>query len=166
MNAQQFWTFISYFGDAQFWIGISVALLLVYPLSSKKVRCHLSWMIFALLPAILVSHEIADLIKNLAAVVRPCFGLVGCPTDYAFPSGHATVIFAFATVVSFMVKKRIYVVSAFVLAILVAASRVFLNYHYISDVIVGAIIGFLVGWFFCLTYRPIHVFLEKKGFVA
>lgn len=62
--------------------------------------------------------------------------------DYqSFPSGHATTIFAAATLTAFLWPRATYPV--FALAALVALSRVVLGDHYPSDVVAGAILGVL-----------------------
>lgn len=63
------------------------------------------------------------------------------PTDYAFPSGHATLSFAAAAILSAFDKKR--KKYFYLIASLIVLSRVYLGYHYVFDVIVGA----LLGWF-------------------
>jgi membrane-associated phospholipid phosphatase len=64
-------------------------------------------------------------------------------TGYSFPSGHASVTFASATVLQrhFGWKGALaYSVSAYV-----AASRLYENRHYLSDVVFGAAIGTVAG---------------------
>lgn len=166
MNSYTFWTIVSYFGDVQYWIGLTIAILIIYPLLSRVDRHKLAWALFALLPAVFISHEIVSLLKEAFALQRPCFGMSLCPAGYSFPSGHASVVFAFATVASFMTRKRWLAIALFAIAALVAVSRVMLVYHTTSDIVVGALIGFGVGFLFYRSYRPIHAFLEKKKLVA
>ncbi len=72
-------------------------------------------------------------------------------TDKSFVSGHATHAFAVATVFA-MEYRESYVVPplAYGLATLTAWSRVNDNKHWVSDVALGAGVGFLVG---VLTHR-------------
>ncbi len=66
-------------------------------------------------------------------------------SDYqSFPSGHAAVTFATATVIERHLgwKKS---VLAYVIASYVAASRLHDNKHYLSDVIFGAAVGSIAG---------------------
>ena len=65
-------------------------------------------------------------------------------TGYAFPSGHAADSFAAATVLQrhFGAKAAI---PTYILASYVAMSRLHENRHYLSDVIFGAGVGYMVG---------------------
>jgi membrane-associated phospholipid phosphatase len=64
----------------------------------------------------------------------------------AFPSGHTATAFALATVVSLQYRHRPWVpVVAYALAAGVGFSRMTLDKHWASDVLVGAVFGHLVG---------------------
>jgi membrane-associated phospholipid phosphatase len=64
----------------------------------------------------------------------------------SFPSGHSTNIFSIATVVATAYKKTIWVpIVCYTLAGLTAASRVYQNDHWFSDVFVGSVLGFAIG---------------------
>jgi undecaprenyl-diphosphatase len=70
--------------------------------------------------------------------------LIPRPEDYSFPSGHAAVSFAAASVLFFR-RSRGWRIAVF-LAILISFSRLYLYVHYPSDVLVGAVIGIAAGW--------------------
>jgi membrane-associated phospholipid phosphatase len=64
----------------------------------------------------------------------------------SFPSGHSTNIFAIATVVATAYSKTIWVpIVCYTLAGLTAASRVYQNDHWFSDIFVGSALGFAIG---------------------
>lgn len=72
----------------------------------------------------------------------------------SFPSGHAASSFAVATVFAYEYSDHIAVpIGAYSLAALVSASRVSARRHWISDVVVGGSLGFLIGRF---TYKHNH----------
>ncbi|MBD3292303.1 MAG: phosphatase PAP2 family protein [Armatimonadia bacterium] len=77
----------------------------------------------------------------------------GPGTDYhSFPSGHASFIFVFATICSYWFPRARPALMA--LATFVAASRVVLGSHYVSDAVFGALIGVLAGWIVLSIWRP------------
>lgn len=65
--------------------------------------------------------------------------LLEAPTTYSFPSGHATVAFACATVLALAVPRLRWWL--FGLAALIAWSRVYVGVHYPLDVLAGALLG-------------------------
>jgi undecaprenyl-diphosphatase len=69
--------------------------------------------------------------------------LVRTPHDASFPSGHAATSFAAATIMSFAFPRL--APFLFVLAALVAWSRVYVGVHYPLDIIGGAVLGVLVA---------------------
>lgn len=70
----------------------------------------------------------------------------------SFPSAHATMAFAVATV-GFMVDQRLGWVALGV-ALLIAFSRVGVGVHYIADVMAGMFVGITISW---LIYRSMFV---------
>lgn len=62
-----------------------------------------------------------------------------CDKDYAFPSGHASIAFASATILAAFDKKRRWIYYA--IAVLIAISRIYLQCHYFFDVLTGGILG-------------------------
>jgi len=71
----------------------------------------------------------------------------------SFPSGHSTNIFAVATVIATSYSKTIWVpIVCYTLAGLTAASRVYQNDHWFSDVFVGSALGFGIGRLIMLNH--------------
>jgi len=64
-----------------------------------------------------------------------------CPSDFSFPSGHAATAFASAAILSFFDKKRRG--GYYLIAFLIALSRVYLFCHFFFDVVAGGLIGWL-----------------------
>jgi undecaprenyl-diphosphatase len=91
---------------------------------------------------------------------RPTAGSpVDVPSSFSFPSGHATtgaaLFGALGLVVARHVPDRLRVgvaVGGFVLGALVAASRVVLNVHFLSDVLAGAALG--LSWLAVCLLAP------------
>ncbi len=64
----------------------------------------------------------------------------------AFPSGHTIVAWGTATVISKLYKEKVLVpVFCYFLATLVALSRVTEDTHWLSDVFLGAVLGYAIG---------------------
>jgi membrane-associated phospholipid phosphatase len=75
----------------------------------------------------------------------------------SFPSGHACRILGFAAVwMIAMPRSRIVQIVAIVLCAPMLASLVAMNYHFVSDVIAGSVLGGLVA-----TYAAHLARLEK-----
>ena len=82
---------------------------------------------------------------------RPDFPWVTPPSDYSFPSGHTMNSLAFyvalAIVAWAVFGRRVgipAIVAAVALAIVVGISRIYLGYHYFTDVFGGLLAG--TGW--------------------
>ena len=69
--------------------------------------------------------------------------LVSLPATGSFPSGHATVAFAGATVLALAVPRLRWPLLA--LAALIAFSRVYVGVHYPLDILAGAVLGVAIG---------------------
>lgn len=65
----------------------------------------------------------------------------GTPLRGGMPSGHSTIAFSIATIISFITSQPIIIGLSFLLAITVAQSRVDSGVHSLKEVIVGAILG-------------------------
>lgn len=79
-------------------------------------------------------------------------------TGYAFPSGHATVLFAaFPLLVTAYPSYRWLIL---VIAMILILTRVYLGIHYISDIIGGAVIGIVVSQ---IMLAIIHRVLPNKA---
>jgi len=102
--------------------------------------------IVPLVASFVIAAVLGIMIKILIARPRPFgvefmffYGLV----NYSFPSTHATAVFAPIKVLHREYPKLQWFWVIF--ATIVAFSRIYLKFHYLSDVIAGAVIGYLVG---------------------
>ena len=65
--------------------------------------------------------------------------------DYSFPSAHAAISF---TVLGFLFEEKGWLKIFWItLAVIIPFSRIYFSYHYFSDVMFGALIGFVIGLF-------------------
>ncbi|KXK53472.1 MAG: phosphoesterase PA-phosphatase-like protein [Chlorobi bacterium OLB7] len=79
----------------------------------------------------------------------------GGPRFDAFPSGHTATVFAIATVFAEQYNQTLVVpVAVYSFATVVGISRTLEHTHWISDVFVGALLGYLCGRDVVASYRP------------
>ncbi len=103
---------------------------------------------------ILVAEAVSGGVKDWLDRERPPLRdpdpepLVSLPATSSFPSGHATVAFACATMLALAVPRLSR--PLFALAALIAFSRVYVGVHYPLDVLAGAVLG--VGLGFAVRY--------------
>jgi undecaprenyl-diphosphatase len=96
--------------------------------------------------AVLLAETITRTMKFVIDRQRPAFRypspqpLMHIPHTNSFPSGHAAVSFACAATAARFAPRRV-VPLLYVLAALIAWSRVYVGAHYPLDVLVGALIG-------------------------
>ncbi len=76
----------------------------------------------------------------------------------SFPSGHTSSTFSIATSLSLNFRKWYVVVPAYTWAAATGYSRMYLNVHYPSDVLVGAVLGSGTAW---LTWKINKKWREK-----
>ncbi|HSS79835.1 MAG TPA: phosphatase PAP2 family protein [Gaiellaceae bacterium] len=107
------------------------------------------WFLALLVAADLAADGISLVIRQWIGRLRPPLvypdprPLVATPHSGAFPSGHSASAFACATVIAWASPRL--AVPAFVLAALVAWSRVYVGVHWPLDVLGGAALGVLVA---------------------
>ncbi len=148
--------FVSRLGDfGLVWIAASAILLLIrrWRMTGLSVSA-----------ALILDFVFVNLIlKPLFGRERPCDiyptedMLIACLSDHSFPSGHTAAAFAFATALTLRHKKA--GVIAFVLAVLMGLSRLYLFVHFPSDVLAGALFGILFG---CLGHSLTRRLVDKK----
>ena len=134
---------------------IFLTILFLWIKSKRKWILHL-WVTFG------VSTIISFLLKITIQRQRP-FQLGICYTlpilekanhfiwNYSFPSFHAMLAFCAIPFLSKEFPKFKYFWIAF--ASLIAFSRVYFGVHFLSDVIAGGLIGYLIGWFVLKTEK-------------
>jgi membrane-associated phospholipid phosphatase len=133
------------------------ALMLV--LSYRKWGHKVWWILLSATLLIVISDQLsANLIKNTVQRLRPCnepllkgtiYNIVGCGKGYSFISAHATNHFAIGIFFSFIFRTHytwmLYV--ALLWAGLISFSQVYVGVHYPIDVICGALLGSMLGYF-------------------
>jgi undecaprenyl-diphosphatase len=139
---RQWMVFASKGGDG--WLWSAIGLILFFFGGTRR---------FDALVAGFVSVGLGQLtffvLKRLIGRERPCaiephcWAILLPPDRFSFPSGHT--ITAFAIAFSLGLYYPALLVGLIFCALSVAASRVILGLHYLSDVLVGILIGTAVG---------------------
>lgn len=138
-----FFKLVTHLGDAgAFWIVVGV-LLLCFP---KTRMCGICVLICLAVTALLGE----GLLKHLFARERPCIQqpiadmLIAIPSTYSFPSGHSASSFTAATAIFCFHRKA--GIAAYILAGLIAFSRMYCYVHFPTDVLAGIMLGMFVGF--------------------
>jgi undecaprenyl-diphosphatase len=134
-------------GGTWFVIALGVVVCVV-----EYVRVPNRWIPFFLLTVVLGEVVLVNSIKDLLHRVRPTFNPIAETLGPSFPSGHSATAAAFYAAVALVVARRrsprvrsLLAGAAVAVAIGVAASRVLLGVHWLSDVVAGLAFGW--GWF-------------------
>ena len=138
------------------WIAIAALLTI-----SKKYRKVGLMMLVALVIGYLMGEGI---LKHIFKRERPFTHIPGIellakrPKSYSFPSGHTTSSFAAAGILAYSFRR--YAPVFYLLAGLIAFSRLYLYMHYPSDVLGGVILGTLSCIFTIYIFKK---FIDKKA---
>jgi membrane-associated phospholipid phosphatase len=82
--------------------------------------------------------------------------------DFSFPSGHATTAFFFFGILAFYSRKNYLKFWLFIVALLVAYSRVQLSQHYLRDIAFGSLIGVSTALFVFAIRQKLRIPLPNK----
>lgn len=89
-----------------------------------------------------LSFVVASLLKLIIMRTRPEVALSASLTS-GFPSGHATAVFSTLAILDKEFPKFKWFWLSF--ALIVSFSRLYLGMHYLTDVVVGAVIGYIIS---------------------
>ncbi len=133
---------VSALGDMGYiWIIMGVLMLCL-----KKYRRTGTILLTGLFLGFLIGNAF---LKNVIARPRPCWIddsfplLIANPVDFSFPSGHTLSSFISAFVI-YSSNKKLGAV-AFVLASLIAFSRMYLFVHFPTDILGGIMLAFAIA---------------------
>lgn len=138
--------------------------LLLVAVIIRKYRIRGLLMCLGIVVAVAISDQITSgWMKPFFGRLRPCqvpdlqsvvHLVAGCGGKYGFASSHASTTFALATTVWLMLRSWSPAWGwVFAWSATVAYSRIYVGVHYPLDILVGASIGFLVGWLVYLLYQ-------------
>ena len=116
--------------------ALSVGLVLAGRATGRSQLARLG---LVALVGVVASGILANVLKLVVESPRPS----STASSYGFPSGHTTVAFAFAAVTARAYPRLGPVV--FLLAVLTAAARLYLQAHFTIDIVGGALLGTVSG---------------------
>lgn len=133
---------VSFLGNkGMIWIAAAIIMLIFKKYRETGIKIGIG-----LLTGVIIGNV---LLKNLLARERPCWindtvqMLIAIPQDYSFPSGHTLSSFIAATII--MNSNKRMGIAAYVLASLIAFSRLYLYVHFPTDVLAGVLLGITIG---------------------
>ncbi|MDH5443419.1 MAG: phosphatase PAP2 family protein [Hadesarchaea archaeon] len=116
-------------------VAILIPVLLLWAWGKKK------W-VPPLVLSVVVAVGLTYLFKSVFAVLRPELGLIAA-AGFSFPSGHTATVFSVTPVLNRGFPKLKWFWVGF--ACLIGFTRLYLGVHYLSDIIFGGLLGYLVG---------------------
>jgi len=131
---------ITMLGEAEFVIILALVISALLWYWRKKLQIIILWIV------IIGSEAITYVIKAFVNRPRPDNALI-LEESASFPSGHATIAVAFYGFLTYLllckIKKYRTLTLAISIVIILALgySRLYLRVHYLSDVLVGYLIG-------------------------
>jgi len=138
---------ITQLGSVYVVVGLAVLVAVV-----ETIRAPSRWIVPFLLVALGGEELLTLTVKDLANRARPALNPLAAHLGPSFPSGHSATSAAFYASAALLLARRraprwrsLFAGLAVAIAVGVAASRVLLDVHWLSDVIAGLFLGW--SWF-------------------
>lgn len=116
--------------------------------------------IYRLIVVVATSAAVNIILKNIIKRPRPYvqyLDVIGRYTKsgggYSFPSGHSQMVSTLAFFIIFNTKSKLIKFISLLVIVIVAFSRMYFGLHFITDVIAGAVIGFVINYIFYLLWK-------------
>ncbi len=143
--------FLAHSGDSWFWAA-GLVILWIFGSAFWKQWAAIQF------GAIMIMAAVVLIVKFSVKRKRPEgeWGLMYRSTDpHSFPSGHATRSFLIGMMSIFLGPLWLAIILV-IWAPLVALGRVAMGVHYLSDIVVGGLLGILGGWIGFAIYPAIY----------
>lgn len=126
-------------------VRLLIASIVLLGVLVLKKKWYYSWLLFFSMTGGLLFELLVKLIIHRA---RPENALIAV-SGYSFPSGHATMSLIFFSMVLYAFKndirnkalRGVFIAANIILFVLIGSSRVYLDVHWLSDVIAGFSLG-------------------------
>ena len=83
--------------------------------------------------------------------------------SFGLPSGHAQIAATVWGWLAVEIKKRWVTIAALVLIFLIGVSRLYLGVHFLSDVLLGWLLGGLLVWAFAAWHKPVGEWIAQQS---
>jgi|GEM_PF-1403248 len=110
----------------------------------KIVPLILSVLLVVLILSVGIHWGLKPLVGRLRPFVMQNYASMVCPHDFSFPSGHAAIATALASLLVYFDHNKLRHLLYICIAFLVSYSRMALQCHYLFDVLIGAWLGIVV----------------------
>ncbi|TVP41802.1 Undecaprenyl-diphosphatase [Candidatus Nitrosocosmicus arcticus] len=145
----QFMMYLTLYGREVFWVLVILFLLIFGKENGRKTTMFILVTMIILVPIGMMAKEI---IERLRPIVPEADFLMLADSEYSFPSGHALMVSAGATItlILFRDSRKELAISVLLVveAALVCFSRVYVGGHYPLDVLGGILLGVGISFVF------------------
>ncbi len=170
-----FWdTVMWYISSTTIWIPLYLVIVF-FTFRKFNKQAFVSLLFFGLL-VLLADQSSVHLFKNVFERLRPCHNpdikhlvhIVNnkCGGSYGFVSSHAANTFALAVFVAFLFKNKAASFSIILWATVVSYSRIYLGVHFVFDVLCGALLGSIIGYFTLKLHNIALEYLQSRNILS
>lgn len=146
-----FFNMVSFLGEESLYLAI---LAIVYFTINKK---HGELLAFTLLFTGVFNNTIKGIVNAKRPFQKYPDDVTNLRPDTAtgqsFPSGHTQHFSAFLFTGSFILKEKYVYITALLLTVLMAISRMYLGVHFLEDVVLALILGFITAYLASLYFK-------------
>lgn len=127
------------------WLWYSLGIFILVCGGQNRYRAFFAGALSALV-AILIFQRVKPLSRRRRPCdIEPhCWAVISPPDRFSFPSGHAMTSFAIAVAVGNFYPQCLPCLLA--VAASIALSRIIVGMHFLTDVVVGGMLGALIGY--------------------
>ena len=127
------------------WLWYSLGIFILVCGGQNRYRAFFAGALSAVV-AILIFQRIKPFSRRRRPCeIEPhCWAVITPPDRFSFPSGHAMTSFAIAAAVGSFYPQALPCLLA--VAALIAISRIVVGMHFLTDIVVGALLGALIGY--------------------